>query len=247
MCFLIFKLCIFILSFIYFFITKNLRPFSSIDDIPNENIETNVHDEQYQRSVIPESIESQFTTILINNRNSLREKSLEFQDAQLALAKFYIQNKLSKIEDSNADFQMRYHEEQERYKRERHKYLVEEARKKKELVRKEAEYMAFVAVEEELRFKRLQAGRSLQDKALEAEKLRLLEEAEKEKARINAIRAEAAAATAAKRQKEMEEKERQNELDSLFAMRKEETRCIEVENFTKERERYQTFFFKYKI
>jgi len=247
LCFLIFKLYIFILSFIYFFITKNLRPFSSIDDIPNENIETNVHDEKYQRSVIPESIESQFTTILINNRNSLREKSLEFQDAQLALAKFYIQNKLSKIEDSNADFQMRYHEEQERYKRERHKYLVEEARKKKELVRKEAEYMAFVAVEEELRFKRLQAGRSLHDKALEAEKLRLLEEAEKEKARINAIRAEAAAATAAKRQKEMEEKERQNELDSLFAMRKEETRCIEVENFTKERERYQTFFLKYKI
>ena len=92
--------------------------------------------------------------------------------------------------------------------------------------------------EAELRYQRLMAGRLLIMKAEEEARRKQEEEEEAERQRINAQRMEQLAATMARKQKEMEEKERQNELDNLYAMRKEELHSIDFMKYVKELERY---------
>lgn len=96
-----------------------------------------------KRSVLPQTINSQFTDVLIEAREALNEKSLELIDSQLALAKFQINSRLLKTEEEKKQFQLRFDAEQERFKRERHDYLVGEARKRREAIQKEKAYQVF--------------------------------------------------------------------------------------------------------
>ena len=73
-----------------------------------------------KRSVLPQSINSQFTEVLLEARGTMNEKSIELADTQLALAKFQVQSRLLKSEHERKQFQLRFDAEQERYKRDRH-------------------------------------------------------------------------------------------------------------------------------